>query len=56
MRPITIVFFVQRDVLDAEAAAADGVGLVLVLLVAGSQRELVDEVEGHGALPHAHLL
>ena len=46
----------QRDVLDPERAAADRVGLVLVLLVARPQRQLVDEVEGHRPLPDAHLL
>ena len=46
----------QRDVLDPERAAADGVGLVLVLLVARPQRQLVDEVEGHRPLTDAHLL
>ena len=42
--------------LHAEGAAADCVSLVLVLLVASPQRELVDEVEGDCALADAHLL
>mmetsp|Transcript_1997 Transcript_1997/g.7327 ORF Transcript_1997/g.7327 Transcript_1997/m.7327 type:complete len:563 (+) Transcript_1997:1593-3281(+) len=40
----------ELDVLDAERADADGVGEVLVLLAAGAQRELVDEVGGDGEL------
>ena len=36
---------VELDVLDAERAAADGVGLLVgVLLVADAERQLVDEV------------
>ena len=50
------MLFVQGDVLNPEAAAADRVSLVLVLLVSGSQGELVDEVEGHCALSDSHLL
>ena len=53
---LTVLLVVQRDVLDPERAAADGVCLVLVLLVARPQRQLVDEVERHRPLPDAHLL
>ncbi len=36
---------VELDVLDAQRAAADGVGLLVgVLLVADAERELVDQV------------
>ena len=36
---------VELDVLDAQRAAADGVGLLVgVLLVADAERQLVDEV------------
>jgi len=50
------VFLVQGDVLDTERAATDGVRLILILLVTGSQRELVDEIEGDCALADSHLL
>ena len=46
----------QRDVLDTERAAADRVSLVLVLLVSGSEGQLVDEVESNGALSDTHFL
>lgn len=46
----------KRDVLEAERAAADRVGLVGALLVAVTEREAVDEVDGRRALPHHRLL
>jgi hypothetical protein len=43
---------IVRGTIDLEGAAADGVSLVIVFLVAGTQSKLVDEVEGH---PHLLL-
>lgn len=45
----------ERDMLKLERAAADRLSLVVgILLVAGSQRELVNQVHGCGALPVRH--
>ena len=50
------MFLVESDVFNSEGAAADRVGLILVLLVTGSEGQLVDEVESHGSLSDSHLL
>jgi hypothetical protein len=52
----TFMLLVKLDVLNAEGAATDGVRLVLVLLVTGSEGKLIDEVESDGALADSHLL
>jgi hypothetical protein len=50
------MLLVKLDVLNAEGAATDGVRLVLVLLVTGSEGKLIDEVESDGALANSHFL
>ena len=46
----------ERDVLELQRAAADCVCLVFTLLVAGSEGELIDEVDGGCSLACCHLL
>mmetsp|Transcript_35205 Transcript_35205/g.111257 ORF Transcript_35205/g.111257 Transcript_35205/m.111257 type:complete len:230 (-) Transcript_35205:867-1556(-) len=46
----------QHHVLHLEGAAAHGVRLVVILVVPGTQRELVDEVGGHRHLLHDTVL
>ena len=50
------MFLVESDVFNTEGAASDRVGLILVLLVTGSEGQLVDEVQSHGSLSDSHLL
>lgn len=45
----------QRDVLEPERAAPDRVGLVLPLLVTGTEGEPIDQVDGRRALTRRHL-
>ena len=44
------------NVLETQRAAADGVRLVVILLVTRSKRELVDEIHGCGPLTDLHDL
>jgi len=50
------VLLVKSDVFDTERAATDCVSLILILLVTGSECQLVDKVESHRSLPDSHLL
>jgi len=50
------MLFVKFDMFNAKWAATYGVRLVFVFLVASSQRQLVDEVQGDGPLSNFHLL
>ncbi len=47
--------FMKLDVFYAEWTATDCVRLILVFLVSGSQRQLVDEVQGDGPLSNTHF-
>jgi hypothetical protein len=51
----TFTFFVKRNVFNSERAASDGVRLIIVLLVSGSQGQLVDEVQRNSSLTNTHL-
>ena len=46
----------QRDVFTAERATADGVCLILALLVTRTKRKSIDEVHRRGALTVCHDL
>ncbi len=50
------MLFVESDVFNSERTATDRIGLIFVLLVTGSEGQLVDEVESHGSLSDSHLL
>ena len=50
------MLFVKFDVFNTEGTAANGIRLILVLLVTSSQRQLVYEVQGDGPLSDTHFL
>ena len=49
------MLLVQGDVFNTKRATTDGVSLVLVLLVSGSQGQLVNEVQSNRSLADSHL-
>ena len=50
------VGLLQCDVLISEGAAAHSIGLVLTLLISGSECKSINQVHGRGTLTNKHLL